>query len=447
MLAKRVCADTITKITSAPDFAAQAFVPPAPSAQDLIALLRKNFSDAEDAALRALAAEPKNQQRQSEQKRVADLRASFEDILKNVPDGFALVPVYYSYIGQKKNEKLQSQYLSSLRRDFLRFLGDNHADDLRKLGVCEHGIVRMQRGLDAANAQGELYYLNIDHIVERSGSGLWADKATRAQDPDNPGAGEIYRVNHFGNFILLPNAVHDFKNALNSLQQATALKEGEGKWILMLTPRRDARLSGFVCPPQPPGHPLHGLRKRGGDMRDRLGHVSFVAWQANDCLRKVLSHPLVAANDNKPLGNRKLRRIFNDMSKDPSTKREIDSLRPHLEETATLIPGIFSEVAARRGTNGGRKVFENFISFFHGRNLRRLRERSARLPFAEAAALQAAVSAIDGKMSKIRRREKHWDIPTVQKQAPAVPPPASQKQRQKPRKPRAPQYGLRRKHR
>ncbi len=347
---KRVAVDTITEITSAPDFAPAEDVPPAPSREELIAELRKNFSDTASQAF--------------------NCAANLEKIIKDVPAGFDLVPVFYRRVESGKNASIQNEYLFRVRDHFLRFLAENHERELKNLGICEEGIARMKNGLDPVNEKGMLYNISIDHIIERSGCGLWGEK--KEEDPARPGVAPKYRANHFGNLILLPHHVHEFKNSLNALQGLKALVPGEGKWILMLVPKRDAHHSGFVAPPQGPGHRLHGIHTRAHDASKKIGHTNYVVARAHNWLD-------LTADKNAP-DRRHVRKNF---------------LRPALKDVAEQMKDAFNFVSSRNNTPRGKAEYGAFVRFYQGRSVQRLKARVQKLPFKEAIALRSVFARID----------------------------------------------------
>ena len=180
-----------------------------------------------------------------------------EEIITNIPKGFTLVPVLYSKPNKKDYSKLNTNFKKS-KESFYKFLALNHADELQKLGICQYGIERMKLGIPPANEQKQLYKINIDHIIELSGCGIMASEQyfdpnkNTAEEPTQP-------VNHFSNFILLPEQIHKWKNDLNDLQDNQDQRYNTNEWVLMLIPENSPDSSGFVATPQEKTHPLHGL--------------------------------------------------------------------------------------------------------------------------------------------------------------------------------------------
>ncbi len=439
----KVSSDTITKITSAPEFAGAGPLPPAPSVADLIKTTHQNLKNEEarlqnritaandnispdgvvennNKALSKISNALKNIQRQQQR---------FDEMVKEVPEGFRLAPVFYNRITQEANAQIQTEYEYSVRPRFLRFLAANHAEDLKKLGICEKGIARMQKGLDPADANGQLYHISIDHIVERSGCGLWAE--SKETDPDQPPeASPKYRTNHFGNLIFLPEQVHTFKNELNNIQRVTDTPPGEGRWVLMMVPVRNDIHAGYVCPPQPKHHALHGVNFRTDDLDRQIGHASFTAQQAlsaihplkkSKIIRQLVTTLDTIAERHKTtvtgLARRELRkadvtprlgiaRIFNEVSAyDRAMQEHIHTaLAPALLEAAEQLKMVFDRFSGddreKKSVNGH---YKSFLTVFNSKNVQRLREDSALLPLEEAIALHDVFVDIE---REILRAEK-----------------------------------------
>lgn len=405
---KRISTSTITKITSSPAFADPSFIPPAPSVRELIDQIRETIRlQAEDAQrLKIAAGEPDaNKLTKSFNSAVAQMNI-FERTLRDVPRGFKLVPVYYSRISQEQNEIVHDEYSFYVRADFLKYVGHNHADELRALGICEHGIHRMKKGLDAADTNGELYDLSIDHIIERSGGGYFS--MVKHHDPDQPDQPERFPVNHFGNLILLPEKIHRFKNALNAIQKIADV--GDGKWMLMLIPDRNNMQSGFVCPPQHHDHPLAGIERKPMDISRKIGHTAYLITQIRQNLRDLTSSPLVAAivtsfgeiarlkgftvtdiaNDNNlvvPEGQRtSLKNLFEQaVAYDHAAQKKLDHIiRPALREATNYLASAFGEVEGRVRARKDQGALQNLSKFFSSRNFAKARAQIENMPLNEA---------------------------------------------------------------
>lgn len=257
---KKVSAATITSLTAAAGFAATAASAP-PSVDDLLARMRaKNPRQAKE----------------------------FEALAAALPQGFALVPVLYTRVPRARQASMESEYTFSVRQRFLKFLGQTQQPALRALGICEHGIARMARGLDPATVTGERYDVNIDHIIERCGSGTITDSRRRDELRGDAQA-DTYPVNHFNNLLLLPQDIHDYKNRLNSLQNIGALGERESCWILMLTPQASAQHPGYVCPPQPQERSLGRLALRHPSVQQQIGETKTVALETLDTMQALVA--------------------------------------------------------------------------------------------------------------------------------------------------------------
>lgn len=405
---KRVSASTITGITSSPAFADPSIIPPVPTVDQLIAQMRDTIkTQAEDAKKLQMAANGSDNGSlaKSFNRSVTQL-VDIDRILADVPKGFKLVPVYYSRISQAQNEIVHNEYSFHVRPSFLKFVANNHADDLRKLGICENGINRMKKGLDAADVNGEMYDLSIDHIIERSGGGYFS--TTKTKDVLNPNEPERFPVNHFGNFILLTEKIHRFKNELNSIQKIADV--GDGKWMLMMIPDRNEKQAGFVCPAQDAGHPLAGVDKRPMDIFRKISHTSFLVTQVKTGVRELCQNPLVAgtvttfaeiarlkgkrvidiSNDNTlpgPAGQSvSLQFIFNQtLSYDKTAEANMNNaVKPSLVEATELIKGSFGEVSGRVRAGKDKGAYKAFDQFLNSRNLGKLCDEVSDLPMDEA---------------------------------------------------------------
>ncbi len=433
---KKVSAATVTELTAAA--ACTALPSPVangtrtPSVQDLISHLEKT-----------------NPRRAQE----------FAALAKQLPDGFALVPVLYTRVAQSKNAALESEYLFSVRERFLKFLAQAQKKALADLGVCAHGIARMARGLDPANEKGERYALSVDHIIERSGSGTLSD--ARALDPLRAeGTRESYPVNHFGNLILLPQDVHDYKNRVNSLQDIHTLQEGQSRWILMMTPVTTAQHHGYVCAPQSAekklGHlvvyhpsfhqqvgesatvsqnmsetmqvlatttsagavlsmleqlarlnrPAHAHRQRSKNAQEQRRNDDAYLRQPFTVADLGVAQPRAqqAANNNGaalpqdvPSAPHTLRAIFNAaVSHDRAAHRLVErDLRPHLKELSTLLTKAYARAESFAIRTPGHQHYNDFVQFFRGRNLRQLCLEASRYPLAESRELLDTYRRID----------------------------------------------------
>lgn len=427
---KRVSAETITEITSAAGFFDPAHPPsPAtpPSVEDICDMIRADLKQRlEDTRAREAAGQPPVKYAPTAAQ-LEKQQQEFEELIKDIPEGFALAPVLYSRISREENAEIHSEYQFIARPRFLRFLGENHADDLRALGIAEHGIERMKNGLDPADENGKMYDVNIDHITERAGSGLWGK--SKEVDPDQPDGPAVSHANHFGNFILLPKQVHEYKNKLNDIQHITRTEPGECMWTIMIVPERNDLHAGFVCQPQPDGHVYSGLARRKDEAQNQINHGIFLFSTVAEEIAQVsktpgLSTVLVdfkkaaaqegksvskAANDdirdNKAPG---LRRLFNDaVSKYPEAQRDLDTLvRPGLVDTASHMGKLFDRVAKNRH-NGkrGREAWERFVRTMKGRNMRDFREKAESLPLRESTDLYFALRRIDMGIRDARQQD------------------------------------------
>lgn len=294
-------------------------------------------------------------------------RAMFEKIITTVPEGFCLAPVLYSKIGRKQNNEVEAEFSSRVRPDFLHYLAHNYAEELGVLGICQHGIECMKKGLDPSDENGKLYYINVDHVIERAGGGdLSLQKAVDRLMP--AGSTATFMVNHFSNLILLPEQVHNRKNRLNKLQKIVNIPPGQSKWVLMLVPEAG---TGYVAPPQEPQHPLHGVHMRSEDTWRLIRHAEFMVDRAHDAIEAVC----VAAPE------RSLSMIFNDASAlTPEQQERLETfVKPAVEDMALRLKDAFD--AAIKSSKPGD--YRSFIQLYHGETLCTLRREMADLPVHE----------------------------------------------------------------
>jgi|GEM_PF-6032231 len=180
-------------------------------------------------------------------------KEKFVDLMKaELPDGFEIVPVLFSKVKRDAQGVVRKEYCGEVHKRFLRFLGENHKEELLKLGFDECFIKSLKTGILPRSENKLIYALSIDHIIERSEGGLFSIE--KDEDTHNISKGShSYLVNHFNNLVLMPQKIHNLKNALNAAQCAlhyNTPNARNGIWYLMLAPKANTSTSGFVCVPQ-----------------------------------------------------------------------------------------------------------------------------------------------------------------------------------------------------
>jgi len=267
----------------------------------------------------------------------------------------------YSRIPPGQNDRLDGEYGSYVRPQFIRYLAENHADELAALGICPQGIDRMKKGFDPVDPSGRLYNVNVDHIIERFGSGKAS--VTKEVDPlMPPGSRPTHLVNHFNNFILLPMAVHNLKNALNNIQSAANAQRGQGKWVLMIVPQAGPGHSGYVSQPQ----------GQLSTVQPKLGTHRMSAWQ-------------LAASTAEQLSN-----ILEGIGQNPEQKQKQDELlKPALEEMSKTLMAAFSDASRPR------QNIKPFLGFYQGERFLSLRQKVEALPPDGTAKLREVMQSID----------------------------------------------------
>lgn len=417
-LAKRVSADTITQITGAATFREQEKASPPPTTADLIEKTRERLAK-EVAAMQAFvdAADPENER--TIEARTKDLvqaqsnQQLFETLLKDVPTGFRLEPTFYSRITMQENDAIREEYSYHVRPRFLKFVGENYADDLRALGIAEEGIERMKSGLDPEDRNGHKYNLNVDHIIERAGSGTMGK--TKSADPDSMSSKPVFNINHFGNFVLLPEPVHEYKNMLNDLQVASDMPWGKGKWILMMVPERTNEHAGFVAQPQPKTSKLKGLSTNPPGQNHSQYIVEVTLGQLADMkdtgnIRTLVRELIVEADaggktvaETADIEARQkkggLRKKFNDaVAKDPEAAAIIGMVRPALDDVTQNVSSLFRRVSRSTSSRNEKDAFWEFVRFFRSPEVKNLKLDAEALPLPESAEMLRTFRQIEQDM-------------------------------------------------
>lgn len=199
-----------------------------------------------------------------------------EKIITRPPEGFKFAPVVFSRISKEQNQEVVKEFSKKVRPKFMKFLAENHAADLKKLGICDHGIERMKNGFDPADQGGRVYDVSVDHIIERAGSGrLGLEQAVDPLMP--PGSAPTFKINHFLNLILLPHKLHTLKNTVNTIQSVAERPEGSSTWCYMLVPDdRTPENPRFTHVPQKGAINPYNVLFRDLKPEDLIGHASYI---------------------------------------------------------------------------------------------------------------------------------------------------------------------------
>jgi hypothetical protein len=448
-------AATISQITSSPEFAGRRAPDGAPGVEEIIDhirdILRHRLRSAERELRTGNLTDERRAEVQSRYDRSQNRIARFEEMLKTVPAGFQLTPTFYIPVDEGSNNAVYKEYQHFVRSRFLQYLAKFHAGELSKLGICDHGIKRMANGLDPATVEGKAYEVNIDHIIERGGSGRWPH--LKGKDPDaHPNAPERSPVNFYGNLMLMPENVHEFKNELNGFQ--FNIRGGEnprdGKWILMMTPVRDDRAyaggpSGFVCAPQT--DPNYALRLRTDNVHNDIRYAAktaeFLAGKVyaihdNRRVQEVLAdlrarHPGersladIGKAEEQQQGKSPLRDAF--AAAIASERRAVnyieEILKPALADAAHSLSNLFNTVSAKT-ISQDRRGFAAFMEFYHKDDMAELRDAVAALPLAEASAFLKTCRDIDRDISGMIAA-RHAEQPPRNDNVPSQPPAAAPK--------------------
>ncbi len=378
----RVSADNITSLTAGAgpsDYAG------APTVHKMIKRIRErladniknNRTDNWPYAENLERYSPDEIRRQAEQ----DAR-DFEQILKDVPPGFRLAPVLYTRVTREEAYDLNTEF-TTIRPRFLSFLAEQHAAHLRNIGLDEHAIGRMRKGLDPLDANNKAYYLNVDHIIERGGSGNLA--SVKSRDPDCTQCTDpVSPVNHFGNLMLLPGQIHAEKNKLNEIQGMRSLKGGSSRWILMLVPECPCDKPRFITAPLPKSHPLGGLVTYVKDAKNSLSH----AFKKTQRLAGALKHFAWEQRQDGAKGK-------------PFATQFGGYFTNVFRETCDTIMEAFKFAAGKGDAKGSRNALEKFDEFIFGEEISALENNAHYLPPSEQTALTGVLSSVRQRMNNM----------------------------------------------
>lgn len=418
----RVSAETITSMTAAPEFAAPGKdpVPPAPTVEELIEKIRASLQS------KCYQGTGHAKSAQESARRKLD---QFEEMIDQVPQGFALAATYYKKIPHEDLQKIRKEFDNvdtsktaveelngGIRSHYLKHLAEHFTDDLRQLGICDHGISFMREGFYPISADGMQYSVGVDHIIEAAGCGGWAD----SKDPDIEGGSPAphYRANHYANLALIPDQVHLWKNLLNNFQGLTNSRTGEAAWILTLVPATSdpSRPVGFVAPPQQLGHKLSGMQikadrihMRAVKLKQTTEHTlrlvnaftaeKTVARFLKSCEKALNRAP---ANDNK-LGAQLITAAEAETQIRKFLKEE---LRPALHENMGAISQMFNAASesALKAFNGPRdtRAFLWFRKNLESGDMADLRASIDSLPSREKTSLRALFNEIDERIVDLK---------------------------------------------
>ena len=197
----------------------------------------------------------------------------FEETMKKVPDQFSISELMYTRITSDQNKIVMNEFSDYVRPRFLMFLAERFPDDLKQLGICEHGIERMRNGLDPEDEDRNAYNMTIDHIIERSGSGTWGYDQELDEGIHN-GHRETFIVNHFANLTMLPSTIHsDIKNVINEVQDLPSLHAGEAKWFMSVIPRGNTEAESYMYVPENDEERKKYIRKAKRRLSNEISHL------------------------------------------------------------------------------------------------------------------------------------------------------------------------------
>lgn len=385
----RVSAANITALTGDAGPAGYAH---APTPEKMIKRIRRRLQENIEASKTDSWPHAENMPRiSSDDARVEAVTAArdFEKILKDLPPGFKLTPVLYTRVSREDAHEIDTEFTVTRPR-FLSFLGERHSDQLRAMGLDDHAINRMKKGLDPVDANNKAFYLNVDHIIERAGSGTLVK--VKSRDPDCTCCEvSVSPVNHFGNLMLLPGQIHAAKNRLNEIQGMRSIKEGESRWILMMIPECPGDKPRFVTPPLPQSHPLGGLITYAKDPKATLGHAFKMTQRIAGAMKNFAYHQRQNVNLKDEAFSRKFGGFFSAVFQDACDR----------------ILEAFNSAADKTRGHTIRPAVDRFKEFFHGRELDAIEQNANLLPDAEADAFDRTIQVIMQKMQKQPGHKRH----------------------------------------
>lgn len=147
--------------------------------------------------------------------------------LENVPDGFSIQLLVYTRRPGQEIQKKREEFRRCARRQFLRFLAENHAPVLRQIGIGLAGIKEMKKGKSPKAAKGKKLDLHIEHIHPLAGGG--------------PNLAE--------NFYLVAGAINNFSYQVVR-RQTEKMQAQETRLVLALRPSESPKEGSYIhCPP------------------------------------------------------------------------------------------------------------------------------------------------------------------------------------------------------
>ena len=211
----------------------------------------------------------------------------FKELIKKVPPGFCLTQVLYTNVGEAQKTVVMTEFVTNVRRLFLKHLAIKHKDELNEIGIHKNGIKRMKKGLDPEDKNGIPYHINIDHKIERGGGG-WLSEKKKSDPMMQAGNASTFMVNHINNLLLLPKETHDLKNEINAKQKLSKLNIRESKWALIMIPEKCDGRSGLVAPATGTHLAMHTKKTAG-----TIGSTRNIAIQTYEAVQHFLKEPPV----------------------------------------------------------------------------------------------------------------------------------------------------------
>ena len=289
-----------------------------------------------------------------------------------------------------------SEYTSHVRRSFLQYLANTHTHELKNLGICKHGRKQMKKGLDPDNEDGIPYAVDVDHVIERAGSGTKAFK----KNVDSlmlVGSTPTYEINHFSNLFFMPNWIHSIKNELHKLQGIRDIKKE--KWMLTIVPEiMSGGRSGFIARSQKPDHPLHTLPLVSQSTAAKIVRASYKTQSASASLEIILKDETVGSILEK-ISEMESSVPKQKLSKDFNAAVSRDLLLQNIYLGYTLYDANRRVKEAFEAAKGNATDMKRFERTFETSEMGCLYKRVAAIPLEQAEKMHKTMQYINGSLS------------------------------------------------
>ena len=362
-----------------------------------------------------------------------------DEMLADLPNDMELATVLYVKVPSTKSKRAYAEFCEDVKPAFLKYLAKNHADDLKRLGICDEGVKRMCIGLEPADKKGNQYSLSVDHIIERSGAGRMSFE--QETDPHlknaDPHAKPSLKVNHFDNLILLPNKVHHrMKNFINDLQNLSdTLVAGECRWAVMLVPKRVEGQCPYIFIPRADKVDKYGAQVEPLSFKNKLSRLHYATTRLKSSLKRFNEIPLVTslnstlndlakadgktlekllteqsrsvANDNEPSAKPSIKDIFDMAFSGYASEKAKDEYNQILYLATELKGNLeFSFQAAAQAFDDEQSLeeTEKLYAMLNTRNFQSSYDRLKRVPHKDHGSISALLNEVSSYKKQLRKR-------------------------------------------